>query len=535
MFFSNPSFVISKDADLNKSFEDENQGISDQDLQIFKKYADDHNVILLFRPVEPTTKILHEANPYPTKNKAIEPKTSSWGLWKGFIPVNQGLSKLINADTATIQKVNKKVQACIEQKHASTIHLTIPEKYFEYLTERKIIFPKEQQEEDYQMVHCPHPQSDSFEICYVQKVNIPSGIEYAIYTAEKKPFYVLADMKLKRPLIADYDPLAFWEPWCNYGPENKRYNQEITHRERCRKLSPRELRRSVESAERFYAREDPKLGNVAPITIKHINGLNKALDKGENLERIHHNDDAGSPVSKPDANYPITAIIPSLEGFDTTIFLIETTEKFVEFINKINATGYFRVVVNPLWELPVKWAAISNYFFYKVQIAYCKSKSPENMKKTLKEMFNAIDLTDVTLIDELTNLFSLLTQANLDETTLFKKFFEIIQTSLFVNSTLTVTYSRVIENLLDNKVLSEKIIDRLIILNKTLTADVSGFYEILDLINTLPHKNDKIIDAYLQQAERCIYNNKLDRTAFEASIKKFFPEATLTSTASFRP
>lgn len=31
---------------------------------------------------------------------------------------------------------------------------------------------------------------------------------------------VLADTILKRSLIADYDPLAFWEPWKNYGPDN---------------------------------------------------------------------------------------------------------------------------------------------------------------------------------------------------------------------------------------------------------------------------------------------------------------------------
>ncbi len=112
------------------------------------------------------------------------------------------------------------------------------------------------------------------------------------------------------------------------------------------------------------------------------------------------------------------------------------------------------MAVNPLWELPVKWAAISNYFFYKVQVAYCKSKKPENMKKTLREMFNSIDLTDVTLIEELTNLFSLMTQGDLEAVTLFKNFFEIIQASLFVNSTLVIKYSRVIENLLDNKALS---------------------------------------------------------------------------------
>ena len=473
---------------------------------------------------------------YPTKNFKIKGKTSCWGLWAGFIPVDQRYSKLIKeADAEAIQKANKQIQVCISQKHALTTHLTIPEEYFKCLKERKTICPQ-QQEEDYQVIHCPYPYDEtSFERAYVKKVNTALGVGYAVYTMEKKPFYVLADTDLKQPLIADYDPLAFWEPWQNYGPDNKRHNQEITHRERCRKLSPRELRRSVESAERFYAREDPDLGNVAPLTIVHINGLNKALNKGEYLERIHHNDDAGSPASKPDANYPMTVIIPPIEGFDSNVFIIETTEKFVDFINKINAIGYFRVKVNPLWELPVKWAAISNYFFYKIQVAYNKSKDPENIKKTLKEMFNSIDLRDVTLIDELTNLFILMTQGDLDAVILFKKFFEIIQASLFVNSILVIKYSRVIENLLDNKALSEEMIDRLINLNNILKEDVSGFYEILDLINALPHKDAKMVDAYLKQAEICIYDNKLDKGAFEKSIKIFFLESTLNPSVTLRP
>ena len=47
MFFSDPSFAISKDAHLNKIFGNKNQGIPDQDLKIFEEYADTKDVILL--------------------------------------------------------------------------------------------------------------------------------------------------------------------------------------------------------------------------------------------------------------------------------------------------------------------------------------------------------------------------------------------------------------------------------------------------------------------------------------------------------
>jgi hypothetical protein len=203
------------------------------------------------------------------------------------------------------------------------------------------------------------------------------------------------------------------------------------------------------------------------------------------------------------------------------ILLLETPEEFVDFINKVNAIGYFRVMANPLWELPVKWAAIRNYFFYKIQVAYLKDKRMENMELTLKEMFKTIDLNDETMIKELNYLFRLMTDANFKSDTLFTKFFDIIQSSLFVNSTLVVKFCRSLEILLDYKALSENKIDQLLTMNKILRKDVQGFYEILDALYFLPGKDAKIIDGYFNLAETNIYNNGLDRTEFEKSLQKF--------------
>jgi hypothetical protein len=308
MFFSNPT----KDPDLNKISQAKNQnipGIPEKDLLAFEKYADDEDVILLFRPVEPLTKTLHTDGKYPTKNFKIKGKSSSWGLWAGFIPMDQYYSKLNGASNEVIENANKEVQDCIQKQHAQSVHLKISKKRFQELTEKEIIFPQKQKEGKYLVIYCPRPHNDgTLELCYAQEVNTASGTEYAIYTVEKPPFYVLADTFLKRPLIADYDLLAIFSPWKNYGSDSKRLNPDITHKERCRKLSPREQRRSIESAEKFYAREDPNLGNIAPETVKNIKGLNKALNKGNYLECIHHNDDAGSYVSNPGANYPVTVI-----------------------------------------------------------------------------------------------------------------------------------------------------------------------------------------------------------------------------------
>lgn len=535
MFFSSSSNT----SELNNVFQHKDQGIPEKDLLAIASYARIHHVILCLRPVETLTKIFHKVGQYPTKNFKIKGKSSSWGLWAGFIPINQCFSKLVNANNNTIEKANKEVEGCIQEHNAQSTHLRITEKRFQELTKKGIIFPQAKKEGEYLVIYCPHPHeqehASKFELSYVKKVNAESGIEYEIYTSEKKPFYVLADLVLKRPLIADYDLLAIFSPWKNYSQDYIRLNPHITPENRQRRLSPKAIRRSLENPENFLDREDPDMGNVANITKQHIAGLNKALNKGVGLQRIHHNDDAGSPFSNPEANYPATVVIPPIKGFASTIFMIENTEQFVDFLNKLNLTGDYRIEVNPLWEPPVKWAAVSNYFFSKIQLAYCKDKSLENLNKTLIEIFKSIGLSDATLTKELTNLFGIMTGGNFDNKVLLKKFFDIIQSSLFLNSTLVVKLCRSLETLVNFEALSEKNIDRLLTLNKILRKEVQDFYEILDTLNNLATKDAKIIDRYLKLAESHICNNKLDRDRFKHGLEEFSLESKINHAATFRP
>jgi hypothetical protein len=235
---------------------------------------------------------------------------------------------------------------------------------------------------------------------------------------------------LKKPLIADYDLLAIISPLKEYSREHIRLNPDITHQKRLRKISPQAKRRSMESEERFYAREDATLGNVSSIIKKHITGLNRALNKGEYLECIHHNDDAGSPASNPETNYPITAIIPPIANFKSTIFLLKTTEEFVDFIHKINRE--YRVEANPLWELPVQWAVNRSHFFSSIKLAYIWNKSPENIKNTVSTLLKNISLDDETFSQELTQQFKVISQMGFeDDNSLFEKFLDTIENNLF--------------------------------------------------------------------------------------------------------
>ncbi|MEN9449509.1 MAG: hypothetical protein RJA83_123 [Pseudomonadota bacterium] len=521
-------------SELNNVFQHKDQGIPKKDLLAVASYARIHEVILLFRPVETLTKNFHEDGKYPTKNFNIKGKSSSWGAWAGFIPVDQAYSKLVGENPEKIEKANKDIQDCIQQGDAIPTHLKITEERLAELQEQGIIKPQELNQDKYILL-CPIPSTDTAASCYAKKIHTESGAEYAIYTDQKTPFYVLADTILKRPLIADYDLLAIFSPWKNYSQDYIRLNPHITPENRQRRLSPKAIRRSLENPGNFLDREDPDMGNVANITKQHIAGLNKALNKGEGLQRIHHNDDAGSPFSNPEANYPATVVIPPINGFASTIFMIENTEQFVDFLNKLNLTGDYRIEVNPLWEPPVKWAAVRNYFFSKIQLAYCKDKSLENLNKTLIEIFKSIGLSDTTLTKELTNLFGIMTGGNFDNKVLLEKFFDIIQSSLFLNSTLVVKLSRSLETLLNFEALSEKNIDRLLTLNKILREEVQDFYEILDTLNNLATKDAKIIGRYLKLAESQICNNKLNRDRFKHGLEEFSLESKINQTATFRP
>jgi len=140
MFFSSPSNILK----LNNVFDHKDQGIPEKDLLTFEKYADTEDVILLFRPVEPLTKTLHKAGKNPTKNFKIKGKSSSWGLWAGFIPINQYYSKLNGVSNATIEiaRANREIQDCIQKQYAQSIQLIITEERYQELKKKVLFFLK---------------------------------------------------------------------------------------------------------------------------------------------------------------------------------------------------------------------------------------------------------------------------------------------------------------------------------------------------------------------------------------------------------
>lgn len=501
-------YFFKEKIDYSAALDDKRQGIPKEDLLRLSRKSEEMNIVLLIRPVEPLTKALHEQGTFPTKNFNIKGKSSSWGPWAGFIPVNQAYSKLSGADLDKISEAKKDVQNCINQGFAQATHLTITEKRFQELQSKGIIHLKEEKENEYLVIDCPSPHSSKVEICYAKKINVATGTEYAIYTDTKEPFKVLADMHLNKPLIADYDLLAIFGLWENYSRDNIRPNPDVTLRERYRKLSSEERRRSTESSESFYAREIQNLGNIAPKTIKIISELNKALRKGDHLECIHHNDDAGSPFSDPRANYPITALLPQFIKELPKIVLINSAHDFVHFIKVVNNYQY-RIETNPLWEPTVQLAAKEDFYQKKFYFEN-KLNNLKDLNIFLRNMFKAIGLTDSTLIEEITRILLLI--INQDAKTEF-------------------------ENLLNDEIFF-KLQKRVTEIKK---EDIPDFYELLvtiinfeDFESLQQDKSEEISNKSLNLAEKNSYNSNARGIKFKSLISKSLTGSLLNPTEQLR-
>lgn len=478
--------------------------------------------IVIFRPVAEIARKLHETEYYPTKNFNIKGKSSSWGAWAGFIPVDQAYSKLAGENPEKIEKANKDIQDCIQQGHAIPTHLTITKQRFVELQEKGIIRPQELNQDEYILLECSAPSTGTSASCYAKKINTESGTEYAIYTADKKPFQVLADLDLKRPLIPDFDLLAVIVHWSDFGADHLRPNPDIIRQVRLRKLSPRARCLSSENEINFLKRENENFGNVTPETKEKIAEMNKALGKGPYLDCIHHSDDVGSPFSDPSANYPMTVFLPKFEGFDADILYIRTKKEFVEFIKKILRLGYL-VPANPLWEPEVQLIAKIDFLWKRFLVNYRIDK--ENLESIVKKILECIsysktattNLLDSTLIKEISHVLSLIMRSGIDVE--IEIFFDTLQSCLLVNSSLITRSCYILETLLSKNLLTNQTFQQILEYMSLFKKNIVGFTQVTEPLINLEKLNLEIIQRLFNLTKTCIQDGKFNNLKFRTSLK----------------
>lgn len=121
----------------------------------FAHIADEQNVIILTRPVNPDG-TEHIANHAATKVMDVKPKSSNWGPQKGFIPVQQRYSKLwkVFEGAKRLEKINEYDQKAQENLITGVavgrpLMVSACEKLFHvYIDESKVTGPEDMNAED---------------------------------------------------------------------------------------------------------------------------------------------------------------------------------------------------------------------------------------------------------------------------------------------------------------------------------------------------------------------------------------------------
>lgn len=309
--------------------------------------AKDKNIIFGIRPVESMVRQLVEEG-YPSKGFLVKGKSANWGPQAGFICEKQQLSKKEGSEQNVINKLNNDVQSG-KNKAYLVSDLKLSYKRIKELTFNLHLITIGINDELIP-IESRAPSGDLYEF---EARREEDGL-YTIYEKneknEKEPIQVLSHLRLNKPLTADYD-LFFISPRIEEHAQSGLDTQPNTAIVYGKSLS------REDSIEEFFANEDKVMGNISPRGRGLVSELNIKLNRGDDLEMFHHNDDAGSPVSDIKDNFPATFFLPKPLEVDSSsnqkvfekISIIKDRSEFSVFIKCIKDNGY-HFTSNPNWK-----------------------------------------------------------------------------------------------------------------------------------------------------------------------------------------
>ncbi|WP_207002930.1 anthrax toxin-like adenylyl cyclase domain-containing protein [Trinickia mobilis] len=356
-------------------------GIVPEHLPILQQVAEETNQIIAFRPIErQATQLIAEA--YPTKNFHIKGKSSNWGPMNGFIAVDQTFSKL-NGRPDAIENFNEKVRESLAAPanqpdappHAVAGQLSISRERIDYLRAEGLITLQQEKDGRLTISARGHDGND------YTFTAIPDKGMYRI-EHDGKPLDVLCDPATGKAITADYDLLLVAPHISNYGPPDRLPVPDTSHDEFKARMEsyglfkrggvdalPEPLRTYYKDPAEFYNAEHEHEGNASKRVMDLIKRLNKALgrtwrQRDEEQEGpeprpqrgpavVHHNMDATSPATDPQANYPATFFLPIEMGGLDKVVLVEN-EKALAHLIQVAKNHHYQVPLNPKWEDDVR-------------------------------------------------------------------------------------------------------------------------------------------------------------------------------------
>lgn len=386
---------------LNKDIDAPISGVSEIYQSLISQVANEENIIIGIRPVDPKSTSIIGTGEYSSKGLAIKAKSSDWGPHTGFIPVKQQFAKKSGRENS--KKYNSYSQESINEGKAIAVILEITQERVEELIQYKTIYFSDKNKYDgYKEITASF---DDVEKVFFLKKSIKEGRDvWDVYHQENnkiKPFYVIGDPKTGKAMTADYDvfsiifpmsdlehyvkvtPMLTWDEWkanVNYDELNseqkKLYNDEIE-----------------------YNRKEGKDNGITNKKIKEIkNKLNKKLGLADGMELIHHGADDANPASIMNENFPITFLLPEkLKGKNALTGTTESIDTYFHMnpqgaiiVNDVEDLSNFQqLLINQGYRAPLnkKWSEGDNGQYFdpkrKVSVSFIEGRDEIIRKKSI--------------------------------------------------------------------------------------------------------------------------------------------------------
>ncbi|ENM5935705.1 hypothetical protein CTB58_003560 [Vibrio mimicus] len=285
-------------------------GIPSADRKAIASIADEENVVIGIRAVDPNNRSLLESGLYSSKSLLIKSKSSDWGPHAGFIPVDQKYAKA--SARAQVDRFNQYSDNAINSGAATPIQLRIDDKRLKELQGGdKPLIPELKYNPETGM---HYGVSNGVELHYQKD---EKGL-WMVYVSENgntpTPLMVMGNPTSRKPMTADYDLFSVMTHISDYGAPDMfkmpepwaDWKKSIKDPE---KLDPK-IKELYENEDLYNKVHNMQLGIISDRVIGLKDKINGRLGRSNGMELVHHGADDANPGAVINDNFPATYFVP---------------------------------------------------------------------------------------------------------------------------------------------------------------------------------------------------------------------------------
>ncbi|EJL6263404.1 hypothetical protein NMS06_001158 [Vibrio cholerae] len=287
-------------------------GIPSTDRKVIANIADEENLVIGIRAVDPNNRSLLESGLYSSKSLLIKSKSSDWGPHAGFIPVDQKYAKA--SARAQVERFNQYSDNAINSGAAVPVHLSIDDKRLKELQSGdKPLIPELEYSSETGMYY---GVSNGVELHY-QKDEQGLWMVFVVEngnTTAPTPLMVMGNPTSRKPMTADYDLFSVMTHISDYGAPDMfkmpepwaDWKKSIKDPE---KLDPK-IKELFENEDLYNKVNNMHLGIISDRVIGLKDKINDRLGRNNGMELVHHGADDANPGAVINDNFPATYFVP---------------------------------------------------------------------------------------------------------------------------------------------------------------------------------------------------------------------------------